>query len=125
MLKELCNDGFLIKSSIGRGRLYHLNKVDTSNAKVDTSKNKKLKRDELENLILEICSEFHSLEEIAIKVERNFDYLKNKIMPNMIKTRKLKRLYPSTPNHPNQKYKASKKFKSIKSLSFDKSHTIK
>jgi ATP-dependent DNA helicase RecG len=47
------------------------------------------------------------LEEIALRTGKKSSYLKNKIIPEMIRKNKLKRLYAQTPNHPEQKYKAT------------------
>ena len=81
-------------------------KVDTSEEKVDNT-NTHLKRDELERLITEKAKEYISLEEIALRTGKKSSYLKNKIIPEMIRKNKLKRLYAQTPNHPEQKYKAT------------------
>ena len=135
LLKDLCNNKLLISEGNGRGTKYYINKkvdtseekVDTSEEKVDTSEEKvdtpeekvdtseekvdntntHLKRDELERLITEKAKEYISLEEIALKTGKKSSYLKNKIIPEMIRKNKLKRLYAQTPNHPEQKYKAT------------------
>lgn len=128
LLKDLCNNKLLISEGNGRGTKYYINKkVDTSEGKVDTSEKKvdtpeekvdtseekvdntntHLKRDELERLITEKAKEYISLEEIALRTGKKSSYLKNKIIPEMIRKNKLKRLYAQTPNHPEQKYKAT------------------
>lgn len=95
-------------------------KVDTSEEKVDTSERKvdtfcsedtiiryksHLKRNELEQLIMENAKEYVSLEEIASRTGKKASYLKNKIIPEMVRSNKLERMYDDTPNHPEQKYK--------------------
>lgn len=135
LLKDLCNNKLLISEGNGRGTKYYINKkvdtseekVDTSEGKVDTSERKvdtpegkvdtsegkvdyintHLKRDELERLITENAKEYISVEEIASRTGKKSSYLKNKIIPEMIRKNKLKRLYAQTPNHPEQKYKAT------------------
>ena len=135
LLKDLCNNKLLISEGNGRGTKYYINKkvdtseekVDTPEGKVDTSEEKvdtpeekvdtpeekvdntntHLKRDELERLITEKAKEYISLEEIALRTGKKSSYLKNKIIPEMIRKNKLKRLYAQTPNHPEQKYKAT------------------
>ena len=121
LLKNLCNNKLLISEGNGRGTKYYINKkVDTSEEKVDTPEEKvdtpeekvdntntHLKRDELERLITEKAKEYISLEEIALRTGKKSSYLKNKIIPEMIRKNKLKRLYAQTPNHPEQKYKAT------------------
>jgi ATP-dependent DNA helicase RecG len=100
------------------------NKVDTSANKVDTQQNNvdsfdtridnnkkitpksRLKKEELESLILEACLEEHvSIVELSKIVNKDIKYLKNKVIPAMIKDGKLERLYPNI-NHPHQAYKA-------------------
>lgn len=135
LLKDLCNNKLLISEGNGRGTKYYLKKevgtseeevdtserkIDTSEGKVDTSERKvdtpegkvdyintHLKRDELERLITENAKEYISVEEIASRTGKKSSYLKNKIIPEMIRKNKLKRLYAQTPNHPEQKYKAT------------------
>lgn len=107
LLKNLCNNKLLISEGNGRGTKYYINKnVDTPEGKVDNT-NTHLKRDELERLITEKAKEYISLEEIALRTGKKSSYLKNKIIPEMIRKNKLKRLYAQTPNHPEQKYKAT------------------
>ena len=101
----------------------HLNeKMDTSdkkdghlNEKMDTSDKKdghlgrnmqEIKSSELKSYIVEICSSrYLTIEEIAVKTRRTSKYLKNKIVSQLLKDGLLERLYPTTPNHPNQAYK--------------------
>lgn len=91
-------------------------KVDTFDAKVDTSdadktgegsSKKRLPRNELEQSIIDFCAEtYRTLEEIAVSVNRETSYLKNKIISDMVKQNKLEKKFPHTPNHPGQAYKA-------------------
>ena len=62
--------------------------------------------------LAEICkklkaqnSRYLTIEEIAVKTRRTSKYLKNKIVSQLLKDGLLERLYPTTPNHPNQAYK--------------------
>ena len=83
-------------------------KVDTSGAKVDTSEldsKARFGREELEKLILSKAQDYATIEEIATGVGRSVDYIKNKVMPRMVKEGKMVRLHQKI-NHPNQKYKA-------------------
>jgi predicted HTH transcriptional regulator len=83
-------------------------KEDTSTLKEDTSTaQKRLKPDALNELIIEYCqSEFKSVEEIGKYSGKKPKYLKDKIIPRLVEQQLIERLYPSTPNHPQQKYKA-------------------
>ena len=87
-------------------------KVDTSDRKVDTSEKSKPKHLNFEDLkaqILDFCSEeYKSADEIAVFMERDLKYLKNKILPSLFNEDCLERLYPTIPNHPNQAYRAKK-----------------
>jgi hypothetical protein len=91
-------------------------KVDTSDTKVDTSAiNEKavirLSKEELEQLIMRVCkNNYVKMEEIATIVCKSVDYLKNKIVPTMIKDGKLEKRYPYTHNHPEQGYKTGKDY---------------
>jgi ATP-dependent DNA helicase RecG len=84
-------------------------KVDTSSKKVDTSQigNKVwLKKDVLHQQIMDLCKdEFKSIDVISKVINKDFKYLKNKIIPKLVKSGKLERLYPNI-NHPNQAYKS-------------------
>lgn len=134
MLKSLCQEGYLISEGKGKGTQYRVKepeakvgtseakvgtldaKVGTSDAKVGTSETKvgtspknkdRLSFQELESLIMTITQEYATIEEIATQVNRNLEYLANKIIPKMLEHGTIIRLYPGTPNHPKQKYKAN------------------
>lgn len=82
--------------------------VETSPAYVDSTKiySKRLSKDQIEEKIMEICeNEFISLPEIAKLIERTTSYLQNHILPQMLETKKIVRLYPTIINHPSQAYK--------------------
>lgn len=134
LLKELCRDGYIIPSGIGRGTKYHLN-INFGNYNDDTSASNNgatylnnddtsannddtsasivggagrgwLSREQLEQEILYHCKDYLSLEEIAFAVHRSIPHLKNRILPKMIQDGLLERQYPDIPNHPMQKFKA-------------------
>ncbi len=87
--------------------------VATFDGKVASSVNiprERISRHELFVKIREACSEeFITLDEIAAKVNRNYQYLKNKVIQEMLDAGLIERLHPNIPNHPSQAYKASKK----------------
>lgn len=74
-------------------------------AKVATSIKKKMSREELQELILENCKEWTSLDGLATRVLRNPKYLRNQIMPLLVASKKIQMLHPESPNHPKQQYK--------------------
>lgn len=94
------------------------NNVDTPGNNVDTSGNNRdtfqssekrsyFRKEELENMILSTCNtEFKTLEELAVSIAKNPKYVKNSIIPKLIESGKLERLYPKIINHPHQAYKA-------------------
>ncbi|MPM92002.1 hypothetical protein SDC9_139136 [bioreactor metagenome] len=50
------------------------------------------------------------MEEVAIRIGKSVDYLKNKIFPNMVKMGKLEKRFPYTHNHPEQGYKTTDEY---------------
>lgn len=94
------------------------NNVDTPGNNVDTSGNNRdtfqssekrsyFRKEKLENMILSTCNtEFKTLEELAVSIAKNPKYVKNSIIPKLIESGKLERLYPKIINHPHQAYKA-------------------
>lgn len=89
-------------------------KVDTSAKKVDTSDNigtTRLSKKELELLIMKVCkNNYIKMEEVANRIGKSVDYLKNKIFPALIKDGKLEKKFPYTHNHPDQGYKTSEDY---------------
>jgi ATP-dependent DNA helicase RecG len=95
-------------------------KVATSKANIATSgsnmvtsdpyiasllKKKRLTKSQLYELIKYMCSDWLSLEDLAIATKRKQVYLRNKVLPELLQSKVLEMLYPGTPNHPKQKYK--------------------
>jgi ATP-dependent DNA helicase RecG len=97
-------------------------KVTTSGGKVTTSdifsesviqKIKSLgtrsKRADLENLIIEMCQQSPlSIEEISGYTKRTISYLRIKILPALLRKKRIKFMISEMKNHPNQKYTATK-----------------
>lgn len=132
LLKELCEEEYLLASGIGKGTKYVLkdtgkalmspivegemvmdsdeNKAFNSNVASKVSENEKKSR-KIQNLYMSICDvcsdEFMSLMEIAPKVGRSLRYLKNNVIPEMVNDGLLVRKYPDVPSNPDQKYKRS------------------
>ena len=69
---------------------------------------KKMKRDKLKKVIVDVCADWVSLDYIATSIGRNADYLLSDVFPAMLEEGIIQRMYPQTPRHPNQKYKAVK-----------------
>jgi len=69
---------------------------------------KHMTRKQIEELVISICSdEYLTVSQIASFIGRNTRYLLNIILAPMLAEGKLCRLFPETPNHPNQAYKAN------------------
>ena len=77
--------------------------VATSALNVATSIKKKMSREELQELILQNCQEWISLDDLAKLIHRNPIYLRNHVMPILLAANMIQMLYPK--NHPNQLYK--------------------
>jgi predicted HTH transcriptional regulator len=135
MLGKLCKLQLLESSGYGRGTKYHVygvdvskkgkvatsdqkvatsdQKVATSDQKVATSDQKvatskaKYSRDELIKLIVNYCSEWRTLEDIAFFIGRDKNYIRNKVLPQMANV--LEKMYENIPNHPRQKYRVRRK----------------
>ena len=130
MLKLMTEKGLLVSEGYGRGTRYVLpingidilreepSNVATSGPNVATSKDanvatsapnvatsvkKKMSREELQELILQNCQEWISLEDLAKLIHRNPIYLRNHVMPLLLAANMIQMLYPK--NHPNQLYK--------------------
>ena len=118
LLKDLCNEGYLVAENKGRWSVYHLNFREEKNTvqknlfeETMTPRGKKwMRNEELMTLVVEICCDtFKSVDEIAAVILRTPTYLKNKILPLLLAQERLERLYPTIPNHPNQAYRKKQK----------------
>ena len=69
-------------------------------------KKKKLSFEELKKLICLVCSDWQSLDELALQVNRNKTYLKIYVIPRMLADKSLEMMFPGVPKHPRQKYKS-------------------
>jgi ATP-dependent DNA helicase RecG len=69
---------------------------------------KRLSRKKLSENILQFCSDWRTPDNISVYTGKELRYIKEKVLPQMIKSGLLERLYPETPNHPKQKYRAAR-----------------
>ena len=70
-----------------------------------------MKSSDLERNIMMICKDkYCQKEEIATLLGRSEDYIRNKILPTMLKDKKLEKKYPYTINHPQQAYKTTDEY---------------
>jgi predicted HTH transcriptional regulator len=121
LLKKLCAENYLESDNNGRWTTYKIKgKVATSDEKVATSDdgmivpdfhNKKLKGEDMEIAILQLCkNQYVKKEDIAKRLGKSENYLRNKILPNLLKQGKIKKRYPYTHNHPEQGYKTTDQY---------------
>ena len=80
-------------------------KVATTDSKVASSKKSRMSYNDLKCLIGSICTDWVELTVISEKSGRDYAYLRNKIIPRMLKDKEIVMMYPGTPNHPKQQYK--------------------
>jgi len=87
-------------------------KMETSGVKMETSSKslkKRMKPDELQQSVVAYClDEYKSVDEISLHLHLTTKYLQNKVIPPLLVSGQLERLYPDSPNHPQQKYKVKK-----------------
>ena len=81
-------------------------KVVSQNEKATPLK-KKMSAEEMAIYILEYCSTWRSVDEIAKFADRDKDYIRNKVLPRLAE--KLEKEFPDVPNHPRQKYRTKKR----------------
>ena len=77
-------------------------KVATSEGKVATPNPKRMSKEDMRRMIIEYCSEWRTVSDIADYVCRDKQYIRNKVLPLMHDV--LQMLFPKE-NHPGQKYK--------------------
>ena len=82
--------------------------ITSSDSNITSSKNikKRLSYEKLKKIICFLCADWKSLDELAIDVQRDKDYLRIFIIPKMLEDNSLEMLFPGVPNHPCQKYKS-------------------
>ena len=74
----------------------------TSEEKVASLK-KKISSEEMAIYILEYCSTWRSMDEIAQFANRDKNYIRNKVLPKLAE--KMEKEHPDVPNHPRQRYR--------------------
>ena len=66
---------------------------------------KRLSREELKSLIISICSDWVSIEDIVKKSGKSTSYIRNVVIPLLLAEKSIVMLFPGTPRNPNQKYR--------------------
>ena len=65
----------------------------------------RLSREELKKLIISICADWVSIEEIVERSGKSTSYIRNAVIPLLIAEKAIVMMYPGTPRNPNQKYR--------------------
>ena len=137
MLSDMCANHLLEASGHGRGTKYHVYGVKlasytgnlassaenlatskenlaspaenlaTSEKNLASSKKKRFSKLEIEKLILDFCTEWRTIEDIATFLDRDKNYIRNEVLPHLAD--KLVKMYENVPNHPRQKYRVNRK----------------
>ena len=137
MLSDMCANHLLEASGHGRGTKYHVYGVKlasytgnlassgenlatskenlaspdenlaTSKENLASSKKKRFSKLEIEKLILDFCTEWRTIEDIATFLDRDKNYIRNEVLPHLAD--KLVKMYENVPNHPRQKYRVNRK----------------
>jgi len=68
-----------------------------------SSKKKRYSKVEVQELILNFCSEWRTIEDISIFLDRDKSYIRNEVLPLLAE--KLEKMYENIPHHPRQKYR--------------------
>ena len=118
MLSDMCANHLLEASGHGRGTKYHVYGVklasytgnlasSASKENLASSKKKRFSKLEIEKLILDFCTEWRTIEDIATFLDRDKNYIRNEVLPQLAD--KLVKMYENVPHHPRQKYRVNKK----------------
>ena len=137
MLSDMCANHLLEASGHGRGTKYHVYGVKlasytgnlassgenlatskenlaspdenlaSSKENLASSKKKRFSKLEIEKLILDFCTEWRTIEDIATFLDRDKNYIRNEVLPQLAD--KLVKMYENVPHHPRQKYRVNKK----------------
>lgn len=68
-------------------------------------------KSEVEALVLSVCQDWNTAEEIAAAIDRDVVYIKNTILPYL--NNSIEKMY-NIPHHPKQKYRAKREKESLK-----------
>ena len=86
--------------------MYNVATSDDNSATSEVIKTKKrMKKEDLWLMMENVCEDWISIENIVAATGLSYSYLRNTVIPQMIKEKQLVMMYPGTPNHPKQQYK--------------------
>ena len=76
---------------------------DATSEEIVASPKKKISSEEMAIYILEYCSTWRTMDEIAQFANRDKNYIRNKVLPRLAE--KLEKEHPNVLNHPRQRYR--------------------
>ena len=107
-VKNMCKNRLLISEGHGKGTIYYLPSATleqtsaTLKPNVATSRPKRMSLEQRQQMILDYCSDWRTIEEIAVYTNLGKTYVRNKILSVIEKF--LERKY-TIPHHPRQRYR--------------------
>ena len=107
-VKNMCKNRLLISEGHGKGTIYYLPSatLEQTSATLEqtsaTSRPKRMSLEQRQQMILDYCSDWRTIEEIAAYTNLGKTYVRNKILPVIEKF--LERKY-TIPHHPRQRYR--------------------
>ena len=80
----------------------------SSGAYSASSPKKRLTKEQLKSLIISICDDWVSIDDIVKRSGKSTSYIRNTVIPLLLAEKSIEMMYPGTPRNPNQKYKVKK-----------------
>lgn len=77
----------------------------SSKANSASPKKKRMSKEELKALIISICADWVSIEDIVERTGKSSSYIRNSLMPLLLAEKSIVMMYPGAPRNPNQKYR--------------------
>lgn len=76
-----------------------------STANSASPKKKRMSKEELKSLIISICADWVSIEEIVERTGKSSSYIRNSLIPLLLAEKSIVMMYPGAPRNPKQKYR--------------------
>ncbi len=77
----------------------------SSDANSASIKKKRMSKEELKSLIISICADWVSIEEIVERTGKSSSYIRNSLIPLLLAEKSIVMMYPGAPRNPKQKYR--------------------
>lgn len=81
------------------------NNSASSDVNSASPKKKRMPKEELKSLIILICADWVSIEEIVERTGKSYSYIRNSLMPILLAEKSIVMMYRGAPRNPNQKYR--------------------